>query len=128
MTETVVGSATREVAIGFDRPFVVIGERINPTGRKLLAGEMKEGDYRRVEADALLLEQRVARRLAGADADDVERRAAAAVCSHGSCSPASPARARRSASDWAFFAIIVPSSNASSTRRASCAFRPTTMF
>ena len=53
MTETVVSSATREVVIGFDRPFVVIGERINPTGRKLLAAEMKEGDYTRVETDAL---------------------------------------------------------------------------
>jgi 5-methyltetrahydrofolate--homocysteine methyltransferase len=40
MTRTVVGSATREVAIGDDQPFVVIGERINPTGRKLLAEEM----------------------------------------------------------------------------------------
>ena len=30
MTETVLSSATREVVIGFDRPFVVIGERINP--------------------------------------------------------------------------------------------------
>lgn len=53
MTETVVGSETKEVVIGFDRPFVVIGERINPTGRKLLAAEMKEGDFSRVEADAL---------------------------------------------------------------------------
>ncbi len=50
---TMVSSATREVVIGTDRPFVVIGERINPTGRKMLAAEMKEGDYRRVEADAL---------------------------------------------------------------------------
>ena len=39
--------------IGFDQPFVVIGERINPTGRKILAEEMKNGDYSRVEADAL---------------------------------------------------------------------------
>ena len=37
MTETVVSSATREVRIGFERPFVIIGERINPTGRKILA-------------------------------------------------------------------------------------------
>ncbi|NIR98113.1 MAG: methyltetrahydrofolate cobalamin methyltransferase [Gammaproteobacteria bacterium] len=41
------------MAIGFERPFVVIGERINPTGRKLLAEEMRAGDYSRVEADAL---------------------------------------------------------------------------
>lgn len=53
MTRTVVSSATREVIIGFDQPFCVIGERINPTGRKLLAAEMKEGDYSRVEKDAL---------------------------------------------------------------------------
>ena len=53
MTETVISSATREVVIGFDRPFVVIGERINPTGRKLLAQEMKAGDFSRVEADAM---------------------------------------------------------------------------
>ena len=32
MTDTVLSSATREVVIGFERPFVIIGERINPTG------------------------------------------------------------------------------------------------
>ena len=53
MTETVISSATKEVVIGFGRPFVMIGERINPTGRKLLAAEMKNGDFSRVEADAL---------------------------------------------------------------------------
>lgn len=53
MTKTVISSASKEVVIGFDQPFVVIGERINPTGRKLLAEEMKAGDYSRVEADAL---------------------------------------------------------------------------
>ena len=53
MTDTVISSATKEVVIGFDRPFVVIGERINPTGRKLLAAEMAAGDYSRVESDAL---------------------------------------------------------------------------
>ncbi len=53
MTETVVSSATRELVIGFDRPFVIIGERINPTGRKIMAEEMKNGDYSRVESDAL---------------------------------------------------------------------------
>ena len=52
MTETVISSASREVVIGFDRPFVIIGERINPTGRKLLAAEMAAGDFSRVEADA----------------------------------------------------------------------------
>lgn len=53
MTDTLISSKTKEVVIGFERPFVVIGERINPTGRKLLAEEMKNGDYSRVEADAL---------------------------------------------------------------------------
>jgi 5-methyltetrahydrofolate--homocysteine methyltransferase len=53
MTTTIVSSASKEVRIGFDERFVVIGERINPTGRKILAEEMKAGDYSRVEADAL---------------------------------------------------------------------------
>ena len=39
--------------IGFDEPFCIIGERINPTGRKLLMAEMAAGDYARVEKDAL---------------------------------------------------------------------------
>jgi 5-methyltetrahydrofolate--homocysteine methyltransferase len=49
----VLASETREVVIGFDHPFVIIGERINPTGRKLLAEEMKNGDFSRVSADAI---------------------------------------------------------------------------
>jgi len=53
MTDTFISSASREVVIGFERPFVVIGERINPTGRKILAAEMAAGDYSRVESDAL---------------------------------------------------------------------------
>ena len=53
MTDTVISSAAKEVVIGFDRPFVMIGERINPTGRKLLAEEMKNGNFSRVESDAL---------------------------------------------------------------------------
>jgi len=53
MTDTVISSATREVVIGFDRPFVIIGERINPTGRKILAEEMAAGNFSRVEADAI---------------------------------------------------------------------------
>src|SRR5690242_6634828 len=51
MTDTIISSATREVVIGFDRPFVMIGERINPTGRKILAAEMAAGDFSRVESD-----------------------------------------------------------------------------
>jgi len=52
MTDTVISSATREVIIGFNRPFVMIGERINPTGRKVLAAEMAAGNFSRVESDA----------------------------------------------------------------------------
>src|ERR1700694_4206199 len=52
MTDTVISSATKEVVIGFDRPYVIIGEHINPTGRKILAAEMAAGDFTRVEADA----------------------------------------------------------------------------
>ncbi len=65
MTVTIITSPTKEVRIGFDEPFVIIGERINPTGRKILAEEMKNGDYSRVEADAL------AQVLAGAHMLDV---------------------------------------------------------
>ena len=53
MTKTLVSSATKEVVIGFDQPFVMIGERINPTGRKLLSEEMSKGDFSRVEQDTL---------------------------------------------------------------------------
>lgn len=53
MTRTVLSSPSKEVTIGFDHPFVIIGERINPTGRKVLAVEMAAGDYNRVEADAI---------------------------------------------------------------------------
>ncbi|MBT8039734.1 MAG: dihydropteroate synthase [Xanthomonadales bacterium] len=53
MTQTVISSASREVVIGFETPFTVIGERINPTGRALLAEELKAGDFSCVEADAL---------------------------------------------------------------------------
>ena len=50
---TVLRSRTREVVISIDRPFVIIGERINPTGRKVLAAEMKEGRMDRVRSDAV---------------------------------------------------------------------------
>jgi 5-methyltetrahydrofolate--homocysteine methyltransferase len=53
MTRTVLSSANKEVIIGFDQPFVIIGERINPTGRKILAAEMIQGNFKRVAADAL---------------------------------------------------------------------------
>jgi 5-methyltetrahydrofolate--homocysteine methyltransferase len=51
--ETILTSSTREVRIGPDRPFVVIGERINPTNRSRLAAEMAAGDFERVRADAV---------------------------------------------------------------------------
>lgn len=51
--KTVVSSKTKTVLIGPDRPFTIIGERINPTGRKKLAAEMAEGNYERVIADAI---------------------------------------------------------------------------
>jgi len=50
--ETILRSRSREVVISGDRPFVMIGERINPTGRKILAAEMAAGDFSRVESDA----------------------------------------------------------------------------
>ena len=53
MTRTIVASATREIIIGFDQPFCVIGERINPTGRKKLAAEMQAGNFETVIKDAL---------------------------------------------------------------------------
>ncbi|MEM1235131.1 MAG: methyltetrahydrofolate cobalamin methyltransferase [Pseudomonadota bacterium] len=53
MTRTVIESASKTAIIGFDEPFCVIGERINPTGRKVLNEELERGDFSRVEADAL---------------------------------------------------------------------------
>lgn len=53
MTETALSSASQEVVIGFERPFVIIGERINPTGRKQLAAEMAAGNFDTVVADAI---------------------------------------------------------------------------
>lgn len=53
MPQTIISSNTKEVKIGSDHPFVVIGERINPTGRKLLAEEMKAGNLERVKEDAI---------------------------------------------------------------------------
>ena len=53
MTRTVLESKTQTVVIGFDEPFCVIGERINPTGRKILAAELEAGNFSTVEKDAL---------------------------------------------------------------------------
>src|ERR687889_455229 len=51
VVDTIVSSATREHVIGSGRPFTIIGERINPTGRKKLAAEMSAGDFSTVIAD-----------------------------------------------------------------------------
>jgi 5-methyltetrahydrofolate--homocysteine methyltransferase len=53
VTETILSSLTKEVVLGFDRPFVIIGERINPTGRKQLAAEMAAGNFDTVIADTI---------------------------------------------------------------------------
>jgi 5-methyltetrahydrofolate--homocysteine methyltransferase len=54
---TVVRSATREVVIGSDQPFCLIGERLNPTGRKIFAEQLRRGDFSRIAID---VEQQVA--------------------------------------------------------------------
>jgi 5-methyltetrahydrofolate--homocysteine methyltransferase len=48
---TVLSSATRTVTIGHDQPFAIIGERINPTGRKVFQLQLRNGDLSRVEVD-----------------------------------------------------------------------------
>ena len=48
---TVVRSATRALVIGSDQPFCIIGERINPTGRKKFQEELRAGDLSSVEID-----------------------------------------------------------------------------
>ena len=53
MTRTILESKSKTAIIGFDQPFCVIGERINPTGRKKLAAELEAGDFSTVEKDAL---------------------------------------------------------------------------
>ena len=63
--ETKVSSASKEVIISIDRPTVLIGERINPTGRKKLTEALKAGDLDIVKKDA------VAQAEAGADIIDV---------------------------------------------------------
>ena len=53
MTDTIISSATKEVVIGFERPFAIIGERINPTGRKKMQAALVEGDFEMVRQDAI---------------------------------------------------------------------------
>ena len=50
---TVISSAAQTVAIHRDNPTVIIGERINPTGRKLVMAALKEGNFDLVREDAI---------------------------------------------------------------------------
>ena len=54
---TTLSSQVRTVTIGHDRPFAIIGERINPTGRKLFQQQLRAGDLSRIAID---VEQQVA--------------------------------------------------------------------
>jgi 5-methyltetrahydrofolate--homocysteine methyltransferase len=49
--DTVLRSASRELTIGPDHPFCIIGERINPTGRKIFQEQLRRGDLSRIEID-----------------------------------------------------------------------------
>ncbi len=51
LLETVLRSATKEVVIGHGRPFCLIGERINPTGRRIFQEQLREGDFSAIERD-----------------------------------------------------------------------------
>src|SRR5258708_36525672 len=49
--DTVLRSASKEVVIGSHQPFCIIGERINPTGRKIFQEQLRRGDLSRIEID-----------------------------------------------------------------------------
>src|ERR1700740_1157157 len=49
--ETVLRSASKELRLGPEQPFCIVGERINPTGRKLFQEQLRRGDLARVEID-----------------------------------------------------------------------------
>src|ERR1700740_3034099 len=49
--ETVLRSASKELRLGPEQPFCIVGERINPTGRKLFQEQLRRGDLSRVEID-----------------------------------------------------------------------------
>src|SRR5205085_1494793 len=63
--DTVLRSRSKTVTIGAEQPFCIIGERINPTGRKAFAEQLREGDLSTVGTDA------IAQAEAGADMVDV---------------------------------------------------------
>ena len=48
---TILSSASKTVRIGDDQPFAIIGERINPTGRKIFQDQLRAGDLSRIEID-----------------------------------------------------------------------------
>ena len=51
LLHTVIRSATRSVTIGADQPFCIIGERINPTGRRIFQEQLRAGDLSAIERD-----------------------------------------------------------------------------
>ena len=55
LKQTVLRSATREVVIGHDRPFCIIGERINPTGRRIFQEQLRAGDLSAIERDVIVM-------------------------------------------------------------------------
>ena len=63
--DTVLRSRSKTVTVGSEQPFCIIGERINPTGRKLFAEQLRGGDLSTVTADAIAQAQ------AGADVLDI---------------------------------------------------------
>src|SRR5215212_2801056 len=62
--DTLLSSKTKTITIGSDKPFCVIGERINPTSRKKFSEELREGNldtvvvdtHAQVEAGAYMLD------------------------------------------------------------------------
>ncbi|MCF8033474.1 MAG: dihydropteroate synthase [Desulfarculaceae bacterium] len=83
--QTIIRSASREVIIGHDQPVVMIGERINPTGRKKLAAALEKGDMSLLQAEALAQVEAGAQVLdvnvgvSGADEKDLMLQALAAL-------------------------------------------------
>lgn len=63
--DTILQGRSKTVVIGADKPFCVIGERINPTGRKKFAAELRDGDLSTVVVDTLAQVE------AGADMVDI---------------------------------------------------------
>jgi len=82
--ETVLCSASRELRIGGDNPFCIVGERINPTGRKIFQEQLRRGDLSRIEVDvggAMMLDVNMGAPLA----DEAELMVAAVKLIQGLC-------------------------------------------